>query len=572
MKKISTTIINEQSVQRAWKRYLFLLAVLVLLTIFLPAILGCIVASAYIIKHIAMIISTKTAVDFQLANFSVTSFWFPNSTLALILDGVIITIASLVSALVYSLLVASRIRQGEKVLLEISEKISEQETDFMLEIKKLSSYTEDIAGYLASVLFKIHHSMEKYKNDLAIHITQSARIQSELLLANDLQQSLLPKTIYLDKIEWYAKLIPATEIAGDYYDLIALDSRYTLFSIGDVCGKGIPACLFMFRTVSTLRALSQQLFSEDKNFSTATLLTRMALQLASDNPMRYFVTLLVGILDSETGKIRFANAGHLSPWHLSSQVMNEINPEKCSKPLGLSKNNIYVEQELQLTAGDAFFCYTDGLPESFNDKQEMLTTSLLELFVQGRLNLSCQELLDGTYSSIKRFCQSAKQHDDMTAFIIRWQPKALQATQKSLSSSEASYLFSKQIGTSQADLTNSIKIMRQALLDKGFNENIIENLLICCEEYAINLINYNEKITFIFIKIQLHNNEMMVYIEDDGYYFDITKLFSLPISKIKKQAGFSGGRGIQIIAGLMDQVYYGKQDQNNVLIMHKRLT
>src|SRR5690606_20537955 len=133
------------------------------------------------------------------------------------------------------------------------------------------------------------------------------RLESELSIAHDIQMGLLPvpldRTI-LDKVDLYATMLPAKEVGGDLYDYFLLNNGKLCFVIGDVSDKGVPAALFMAVTRTLVRACA-----EDET-DPAQLMERVNNRLSENNPNLMFVTLILAVIDLETGELAWANAGH----------------------------------------------------------------------------------------------------------------------------------------------------------------------------------------------------------------------------------------------------------------------
>src|SRR5690606_33768599 len=128
-----------------------------------------------------------------------------------------------------------------------------------------------------------------------------------LNIARDIQMGLLPIPLprnVLEKIDLYATMIPAKEVGGDLYDYFLLPDGRLCFAIGDVSDKGVPAALFMAVTRTLVRACA-----EDET-DPARLMERVNNRLSENNPNMMFVTLVLAVLDLNTGELSWSNGGH----------------------------------------------------------------------------------------------------------------------------------------------------------------------------------------------------------------------------------------------------------------------
>lgn len=564
--------LDKKVMKRSWRRFLFLLGLLVLITVFFPAVLCGFVGSPYIVNLLLPI--NKLALDAH-SSLVIQDFFYQRS--ALIIGLGFAVIAGLISILVYVLLILNRIQQGENVLLEIVQNLADEKAVSAIDPRKLFSYNNEIAGYLANILFGLRNSLIKYQADLSKHVHESERINSELKLAKDLQQSLLPKdfsdtTVSAALFDWYATLQSATEVAGDYYDCFFLDEKNILFAIGDVCGKGIAASMFVFRAVSIIRSLAQRQFDlYQENFSPAKLLEVIGKQLAQNNSMRFFLTTIVGVLNLETGKLIYANAGHLFPFLISNESIEELTQEKHDKPIGLSTQLSYQQYELFLKPGEGLLVYTDGLNEAINEENVFFSTVNLELSLLGRLNLSCKQMVDGMLADVKKFCKNVKQFDDITLLLFRWKFNPVQ--QKMLVDYKENYLqvWKFLIPLNAEKVSDCLVQITEKLSVAKITTEMIHDLTICCEEILLNIILHNSSISPIALEIKLFTDKIMLHFSDKGIYFDPTSLIGKNVAKRRREVGLSGGRGIQIVSQLVDEINYTWQDETNHLVIIKRL-
>ena len=183
-------------------------------------------------------------------------------------------------------------------------------------VNQLPSYGFMIAFFLTYTIYRrraqqhlaeAHEKLQKAYDQLEETTAIKERIESELRIARDIQMSMVP-TIAPDHegLDLYASMTPAKEVGGDLYGYLLLgDSLY--FCIGDVSGKGVPASLFMAQTTRLFRTLATQ------HMMPAEIATRMNAALAEDNEQGMFVTMFLGLIDLNTGRLDFCNAGHNPP-------------------------------------------------------------------------------------------------------------------------------------------------------------------------------------------------------------------------------------------------------------------
>jgi serine phosphatase RsbU (regulator of sigma subunit) len=183
------------------------------------------------------------------------------------------------------------------------------------------------------------------------------RLEYELGLARRIQYSLLPEA--LPRVTgWHlaTHYEPASAVGGDFFDFIHLaDGRLGLV-IGDVADKGIPAALVMAVTRGLLRAVAQETSAPGE------VLARVNNMLEPDIPTGMFVTCLYGVLDPESGLIRYANAGHNPPFRRQDGRASELKAK--GMPLGLMPDMEYEEKETTILTGEYLVLYSDGLVEA----------------------------------------------------------------------------------------------------------------------------------------------------------------------------------------------------------------
>jgi PAS domain S-box-containing protein len=234
------------------------------------------------------------------------------------------------------------------------------------------------------------------------------RIEQELRIARLIQQTLLPKT--LPKLSGYdiaAYYQPAREVGGDFYDFLRLQDGRLGLVMGDATGKGMPAALVMAAARSMLRAVAQ---SSD---SPGEVLKRANDVLVADIPPNMFVTCFYAVLDPETGRLRFANAGHDLPYLRHDGGIRELRAR--GMPLGLMPGMDYEQKELVLEAGNSVVFYSDGLVEAHDREGEMFGFPRLRRLIATNTVGSGEELVNFLLEELYSFASEEwEQEDDIT--------------------------------------------------------------------------------------------------------------------------------------------------------------
>jgi serine phosphatase RsbU (regulator of sigma subunit) len=190
------------------------------------------------------------------------------------------------------------------------------------------------------------------------------RVEHELRVARRIQQAALPKVVpELEGWEIAPYYQPAREVGGDFYDFLELPNGHLGLVVGDATGKGVPAALLMSTTCGMLRAVALSVDSPGE------VLEGVNEALSARIPANMFVTCFYAILESESGRFLYANAGHNLPCRRHDGQAEELWAR--GMPLGLMPGTSYEEKEIVLEAGDSTLFYSDGLVEAHDPKGEM---------------------------------------------------------------------------------------------------------------------------------------------------------------------------------------------------------
>lgn len=255
-------------------------------------------------------------------------------------------------------------------------------------------------------------SMAIQNDRLQTAVLSRERLEREFQLAREIQQTFLPD--HLPQPEGWevdARWRPAREVGGDFYDLFWISKNHMAIVIADVSDKGISAALYMTLTRTVIRTISQQ------NLTPAVVLTKVNELLLRDTPHGMFVTALFGIVDLHTGVMIYANAGHNLPiiWRKSDQSLETL--QKGSMPVGIIENVTFVNHEVKLCHGDTILLYTDGITDTYADKDMFGEDRLNETIKRDGLH-TADSILMSVDQALMEFQGSAQPADDVTALAL----------------------------------------------------------------------------------------------------------------------------------------------------------
>jgi sigma-B regulation protein RsbU (phosphoserine phosphatase) len=250
---------------------------------------------------------------------------------------------------------------------------------------------------------------------LAQQITLRRAQREEMANARAIQQNMLPAREALEQCRAYveveAVMRPAREVGGDLYDFFMIDPDRLAFTVGDVCGKGIPAALFMAMTQMVMRYMLQQ---EDDVGAAATAANAL---LAANNREMMFAALFCSVLDLRTGVMTYCSCGHHSPLILRKDGRVE-KTKAFNLLLGLGETTKYATNSLVLEPSDRLFLFTDGFPDAVNNAGERFSNERLEEEVERLRTLPSREFIDGLIKMVDEFAADAPQFDDLTSLLV----------------------------------------------------------------------------------------------------------------------------------------------------------
>jgi serine phosphatase RsbU (regulator of sigma subunit) len=286
-------------------------------------------------------------------------------------------------------------------------------------------YSSEDRRLLASVASQAGVALESIAltEQMAERIEAERRSLHELEMARQVQARLFPQKFpTLRNLEYAGRCIQARQVGGDYYDFLELAPGRVGFVLADIAGKGFSGALLMANLQANLR--SQYAMAVDDLPRLLTSVNRLFYESTGDAS---YATLFFADYDDSTGKLRYANCGHLPalllPGSPRSQPPVSPPPTKrlsaTSTVMGLFDAWQCEIAEIEPAGGDTLVLYTDGVTEASNREGEEFGESRLVQAVASRTHLPLESLLEGVIASVQEFSGGSEQQDDITLVIAR---------------------------------------------------------------------------------------------------------------------------------------------------------
>ena len=256
-------------------------------------------------------------------------------------------------------------------------------------------------------------AVEAQRRAVAEKQESERRAVHELEIARKVQARLFPQTLPASKtLEYAGACLPAQHVGGDYYDFLNLGQDRLGLVIGDVAGKGIAAALVMANLQANLRSHCATALEQPQRFLQAVN------QLFCENTIdSAYATLLFAEYDDRAQRLRFANCGHLHGLLLRKDgTLDRL--ETTATVLGLFKEWDCTIGERQLSRGDVFVLYTDGVTEAFDDKGDEFGEERLVESLRRRRGMASKDALEGIMDDVRAF-SPLEQNDDITLIVAK---------------------------------------------------------------------------------------------------------------------------------------------------------
>lgn len=284
-----------------------------------------------------------------------------------------------------------------------------------------SPYTPTDLRLLKSVAAQTGLALENSRLTEAIvsETAQRERLNTEIDIAREVQERLFPQDLPpVEGLDYYGACRPALGVGGDYYDFLELPDNKFGIAIGDVSGKGIGASLMMASLQASLRG--QAIHYKNDLAELMRQVNKLVYEASTTN--RY-ATFFYAQFDPATRNLIYVNAGHNPPFVVRRKDDNfeVLRLEDGGAVVGMLPPMIvsYKQGEIELQRGDLLVGFTDGISEAMNPAEEEWSEDELLKAIKEKFDLTAKDMQNYLVECADKFANGAKQHDDMTAIIVR---------------------------------------------------------------------------------------------------------------------------------------------------------
>jgi sigma-B regulation protein RsbU (phosphoserine phosphatase) len=239
--------------------------------------------------------------------------------------------------------------------------------------------------------------------------------QREHVIAEKLQNSLLPgefpRIRGFEIGDRYQSALDEALVGGDFYDIFQLREGRLGIVVADVAGKGLKAAVYTAMTKYMLRAYALEDSSPER------VLARLNQALTECTPTEVFVTLVYGVLSSETRILRYGNAGHEQPVLVRGKSGTACSLDVTGRALALARGSVYTTCDVELNPGDALVLYTDGITDAGSGADRMGVERLLRTIESGA-ELGAQDIAQTVLKSAMEYARG-NLTDDAALLVIK---------------------------------------------------------------------------------------------------------------------------------------------------------
>ena len=269
---------------------------------------------------------------------------------------------------------------------------------------------DDVAATISKTLQYIQQ-MKKAEEDKS----KLFSLRKELEIAKTVQESILPPPAPAElKCRISARIIPAKEVGGDFYDFFSVDDDHLALVVADVSGKGISSAIFAVVSQTLIKSMSGSFLSPKECVESV----NRSCSKNNDNCM--FVTLFYCLINFKKNSLIYASAGHNPPYKINAN--GQVLPLESlgDPPLGVHLEHSFRQKEIGFSPGETLFLYTDGITEARNKEKEFFGEDRLAELLSKNFKLPIEKTGAEILKSVREFAGGEDQSDDITYLLCQY--------------------------------------------------------------------------------------------------------------------------------------------------------
>jgi len=360
----------------------------------------------------------QVGVDIDMNDVVAEKHWF-------LMNSILFIILLTVAAIIITVLILRRIATRPlRMLAQASRGFAGGEgTCTKEDVIELPIRSGDEIGELYDEIRSMQNRIVDYMDHLTAITAEKERANTELRMAAAIQESALPNRFpaFPERHDFrlFASMDPAKAVGGDFYDFFLIDDSHLCLLIADVSDKGIPAALFMMSAKNLIS------YRARTGGTPGEILSDVNRHICKSGKTRMFVTVWMGILDTDTGVMTCTNAGHEFPAIRGTDGVFRFFKDVHGFVVGGLARAKYKDYELILNPGDAIFAYTDGVPEAINPAEEFYGSERLLAALNRYAGEDPEGILRGIRADVDAFTNGADQFDDLTMLCLEYRPSKI---------------------------------------------------------------------------------------------------------------------------------------------------
>lgn len=425
----------------------------------------------------------------------------------------------------------------------ISESMNRFALNSSVKPERLGIKSRDEIGEIASSYEKMTEDISSYISNIEALTREKVETNLQLVIARRIQNGLVPEKTDLDgeRFSLSARTSPAKSVGGDFYDCFMRDEKTVCIVMGDVSGKGISAAIFMAMAKTIIR---EKLLA---CLSPAQALNEANDELCDQNPEGLFATVFAGLMNVDTGRLHYANAGHTHPVILGEKP-SFIVPES-GIALGLFKDADLNDLVVAIGPGEGIMLYTDGITEAVSPQKLFFGEERLLEVLSDQPADSAEGAISRVVEAVESFSGGGDPFDDAAVLV----------------------LMRERAGTVRQSVPvahSSFEEIRKTIFAAAGDTPATRQALLACDEALANIVSYSGARSLEF-SCEREEGGLCVVFSDDGMPFDPTK-------EETEEKDFdlldSGGMGLSLIRQIVSSQTYERKNGRNELTLRFSLS